>query len=189
MESQEIYKKNEEYKKYILNHKENIRVAWNNIKSSEKCTLVLRKNKTYFDTIYPSHPIYDIEKESKREIDELILVHDDSKFGKEEFEPYRKNFYPISLEEKKENKSNFFKAWKHHYTNNLHHWNWWSETGNKSYMTFNFVVEMCCDWIAMSMANKGNALQWFYQQTNIDLGVKQKSFVEELLNEYYKYYS
>ena len=50
----------------------------------------------------------------------------------------------------------------------------------------NFVIEMCCDWIAMSMIyTETNALEWYKKQEDIKLGYKQKALVENLLEVYY----
>ena len=76
------------------------------------------------------------------------LIHDLSKFSKDEFVAYSKYF----MEDKEKNKEAFIKAWMHHKGNNPHHWEYWidyDENGNivANKMPYNYVVEMVCDWI------------------------------------------
>ena len=92
------------YKEYIMNHKLNVEKAWQNIKNNPECIELIEK--------------YMCVDSACDVIDDLVKNHDTSKFGKEEFDAYRKNFYPISPEEKESNKDAFDKAWEHHYTNN-----------------------------------------------------------------------
>ena len=50
------------------------------------------------------------------------LEHDDSKYEKDEFEPYRKKYYPVDEQEKKSNYTAYRKALYHHLSTNDHHW-------------------------------------------------------------------
>ena len=81
------------------------------------------------------------------------------------------------------NKEEFDKAWKHHYTNNLHHWNWWYESGNTDSMPFVHVIEMICDWEAMGYVF-GNTSKQYYEENKhkIMLGEKQRRFAESLMD-------
>ena len=67
----------------------------------------------------------------------------------------------------------------------MHHWNWWAKAGNKDIMPVNFIVEMCCDWIAMSMKFGGDAYHWYLDQDDIVLGEQQKEWVINILTKYY----
>ena len=169
-EAQKIQEK--KYKAYIDNHKKNVVETWEELK----------KNKIIHDFIL---------KESQNEkIDEIldknIAMHDNSKFSEEEWEPYRKRFYPINKEEQISSKNEFFKAWAHHKKHNTHHHDHWKEINQNDKMPFTDVVEMCCDWISMSKVKGGNALSWYNSQKNIFLGHKQKQWTLFILNEYYK---
>ena len=53
-------------------------------------------------------------------------------------------------------------------------------------MPFAFVVEMCCDWIAMSMKFGGDAYHWYLEnKKEKDLGVKQDEWTRTILKMYY----
>ena len=125
----------------------------------------------------------------KNSVSMQVRTHDISKYSENEFEAYRKNFYPVNEKEKEENLQDFEKAWKHHYENNMHHWNWWAKNDING-MPLIFIVEMCCDWIAMSMQfPTKNALEWYNDQVDIKLGNKQKKCVLYILNAYYDEYN
>lgn len=160
------------YKEYINNHKLNVQKAWERMKNNSDCIELITKN---FLNIT-------IDKAIEL-LDELIKNHDMTKYSKQEFDAYRKEFYPITPEEKESNKENFDRAWKHHYTNNLHHWNWWYESGNMDNMPFTHVIEMICDWEAMGY-QFGNTSKEYYESNKhkIHLGEKQRRFAEELMN-------
>ena len=160
------------YREYINNHKLNVQKAWETMKNNKNCIDFITKNLVNMDI-----------NAAIALIDELIKNHDSSKFSTEEFDAYRKNFYPISEEEKESNKEAFELAWRHHYTNNLHHWNWWAESGNMNNMSFVHIIEMICDWEAMGY-KFGNNSKEFYEQNKhkIQLGEKQRIFAENLMN-------
>ena len=170
-----IKKQETAYTEYIDNHRQNVEKAWNKIKSNNECMDLITK---YLNT----------DREAAISlIDDLVKNHDLSKYKEFEFDAYRKEFYPISPEEKETNKSTFDAAWKHHYHNNLHHWNWWYETGKMNEMKFPYVVEMICDWEAMGY-KFGNTSKQFYEEKRkeIQLGDMQRRFAEELMNTIYK---
>ena len=54
-------------------------------------------------------------------------------------------------------------------------------------MPMNYVIEMCCDWIAMSMVfSDSNAYEWYQNnKLKIDLGSRQRALAEDLLQKYY----
>ena len=159
----------EKYKEYINEHKLNVQKAWVRMKNNSECLKLFEK---YF--IYPPTDMEVIEN--------LIKHHDDSKYGKEEFDGYRMKYFPISKEEQDSCKDILEKAWVHHYTNNLHHWNWWYLSGNLDAMSLVYVVEMICDWEAMGYKFGNNSLEWYNKEkTNIHLGEKQRAFAEELM--------
>lgn len=163
--------KEKEYKAYVDEHVSNVKTAWELMKSSDKVM-------DYINTIDDSSTM-------KVVVDSLISAHDMSKYGIDEWEPYRRNFYPVDEDEKEENKVEFEKAWEHHYMNNLHHWKYWTGTNRVDKMPLEFVIEMCCDWIAMSMKFGGTAYSWYTKQTDIILGKKQKEWTETILKKFY----
>ena len=159
------------YKEYIDNHRANVLKAWTVMKSNPDCMDLISKNlKTSIESAI-------------RLIDMLVEAHDLTKYGENEFHQYRKQFYPVSEEEKESNKSDFDKAWEHHYTNNLHHWDWWYKSGNVDNMKMPYVVEMVCDWEAMGYKFGNTSKSWYEKnKQNIHLGEKQRLFAEELMD-------
>lgn len=130
--------KNDEYKEYIKNHVDNVKKALDEI-----------INKL-------SHEI--IECLNTDTLIRNVLEHDQSKYSVEEFEAYRKKFYPIDDDEKNNfDEEEFEIAWKHHYENNPHHPEFWK----KEPMPIEYVIEMVCDWEAMSYVFGGSAVEHY----------------------------
>ena len=179
----------ERYRKYIHEHINNVKTAWKNMNSDKgfknianECIQIMQSQG------YIGSNIDFVFVNLVNAVNFQVESHDLSKFSDEEFEPYRKNFYPLDDKEKEDNAQDFEKAWEHHYTNNSHHWNWWAKNDINS-MPLTFVIEMCCDWIAMSMKfPKQNALEWYKDQKNIKLGKKQKECMIKILTWYYSVY-
>ena len=160
------------YKEYINNHRLNVQKAWDIMKNNPDCIELINKN------IVKSNIDFTIKA-----LDQLIKNHDMSKYSEEEFDAYRKQFYPTSKEEKESNKENFDKAWKHHYFVNLHHWDWWYESGNMDNMSLIYVVEMICDWEAMGYQFGNTSKEWYENnKEKIHLGDRQRKFAEELMD-------
>lgn len=171
-----ITQKRQEYLNYIEEHINNVKKAWANLISITAIQSFLAG----FDN---SRQLIAITADN-------VNVHDKSKYSEEEFEPYRRHFHYIDEKEKEDSTADFEKAWDHHKENNMHHWDWWAEHNQSDKMSIPFVLEMCCDWIAMSMKfQKNNAYEWYLDNKNkIILGVFQKSIMETVLTTYYKYY-
>lgn len=171
--SEEQRKKEKEYKKYIDEHIKNVNKAWD----------IMKRNKKVMDYI-SSIDSADISF-TVAALDGQIKAHDMSKFSVEEWEPYRMHHHSVDEQEKIDSQAEYEKAWEHHYTNNLHHWNWWAYNNQQDKMTLNYVIEMCCDWIAMSMKFGGDAYHWYLKQTDIVLGNKQHEWLTNILTLYY----
>lgn len=165
-----------DYKKYVDEHRANVVTAWHNMMKND-FTCGYLASLVELDDGYISF----IHRMNKR-----IEAHDLSKYEKEEWEPYRRYFYPVDEEEKEKAKDDFNKAWEHHYTVNPHHWDHWVAIDKIGDMTLEDVTEMACDWIAMSMKFGGSALDWYHKQTDIELGYFQKIWIENILEKYYK---
>lgn len=136
-------RKREEYKNYIDEHIELVKKAFR-----------------VFESISWKDPHI---VETLRYVRDNIEEHDQSKYSDEEFEYYRKEFYPINDDEKEENKEDFEKAWKHHYQNNFHHPEYWVDAiGNQTSMCLSAIIEMICDWQAMSFKFGGDCRSWYY---------------------------
>lgn len=124
------------YYDYINKHIENVKKAYNYIKES-------------------SPEIMSHLEIPESEMDEQIARHDRSKFEIEEFQPYADHFY--GHDKIPESDSKFQKAWKHHYTHNPHHPEYWQH--NK--MPYSCILEMICDWWSFGWEN-GNLYEIFY---------------------------
>ena len=123
---------------YLKNHIENVKKIWAEVR----------------DNFMPGtgEPYDNINA-----IDFLIGHHDESKYSNEEFGPYADYFYGKVTPEVEDT---FEAAWKTHYYLNPHHWEHWVD-GTQP-MGFIYVVEMLCDWAAMSLHFKnGNPRQYY----------------------------
>ena len=167
--SEEQKEKEKQYKEYVIEHCRNVKNAWKRMKDNNKVVACLN-----------AIPGFD-----KDVVDYLVSNHDNSKYSEAEWEPYRKNFFPLNDQEKFENENAFEEAWKHHYSHNFHHWNYWANYNSIDSMTTNYVTEMCCDWIAMSDKFGGDAYSWYQSQTDIKLGTSQKVWVQNILVNFY----
>lgn len=191
--SKEYLEKEREQLRYTSTHISNVQTAWSMIKmcpSIRSYISELIKNK-----IIPCNYIY--TDGFIHMMDIQISLHDKSKYGPEEWEPYRKYFYPINDKEKEGNKDDFDAAWLHHYTVNKHHWDYWYKIyKDVDAMDLLSVVELCCDWIAMNFVFKGTALDFYKNRVEkckdkdeqIYLGEKQKVIIKKILEMFYEEY-
>jgi hypothetical protein len=181
------YKLYWKYFKYILEHKKNV----------------------FLECI-------DTSKELRGRYKLAILIHafthDLSKFSSKEFKAYAINFYgekdcircssymecnynQIGLGKGKFAKEcsdydykEFNEAWKHHYKNNKHHWNYWIGQD----MPYKYTIQMICDWRGMSI-KFGDTAQEFYLRNykKMDLSWRTRMDIELILNlnisEFYNY--
>lgn len=147
----------EEYKKYIIEHKGRVQqfADW------------LKENlPELFDNI-------DIEL-----FDEMIEAHDESKFSEEEFEPYAQKWCGD-----KKDSFEYEQAWKHHWTNNEHHPEFWLGED----IPYIYILEMLCDWGSFSIEkNDFKELSNFYYTKAKDdedknLSDNTKEIIEEIL--------
>lgn len=130
-----------------------------------------------------------------KEVEEQIRNHDMSKYSDEEFEGYRKYFYPTTQESaeaaeipdvQNEIESDFEKAWVHHYTHNDHHPKYWhDEDGNPINMPLYAILHMICDWQGMADKFKSNVVDWYNSEKALDdknaMTEHTRNIVEELL--------
>ena len=165
--------KEQEYREYLKNHIDNVQEAWKQLQLK------------FPDQIFVQN------QELNQQISYSIQHHDESKYSVEEFEPYRAFFYPVSSYEKKEVRPLFFNAFKHHYQVNEHHWEHWIDSngspidrGEKRIQT---LVEMMCDWIAMSMKFGNTAEEYFNtNSTKIKLLPNDHQYVSHILHLFYQ---
>lgn len=122
--------------------------------------------------------------------------HDQSKYDKEEYDPYDVYFY--GPEKTPEVKSAFDYAWLRHIHNNPHHWQYWvlleddPETGSFGKvldMPLEYIYEMIADWWSFSWRanNLMEIFDWYAShQDNIRLAMKTRMIVNELIGQIYK---
>lgn len=84
------------------------------------------------------------------------LLHDMSKFSKEEYPYYQQYFFGD-----KTNTESFAVAWEHHWKNNPHHWEYWCYSAWRGEippedMPEKFIREMIADWMGAGRAYKGS---------------------------------
>lgn len=128
------------YQDYIKEHIDNVHKIWKYIGNDKQLKL-----NAYYWTV----------------IDELIQQHDESKYSSLEFNGYKAHFYPEDYEKehKEYNKIKFDVAWNAHQKTNPHHWQYWILIeGDNDFkilpMHYEYVIEMLCDWSAMSLKFK-----------------------------------
>ncbi len=163
----ERIRKEEEYREYISEHINNVKMIW-----------------YAFASIY-----WGLEGMSGFfSITEQISHHDASKYNEEEFVAYRKQFYPFYENEKDE--AAFITAWHHHMENNKHHWEHWVipevEKNIAIEMPYCYMIEMLCDWTAMSLKFNNNTVSGWYQKnkSKMILHSYTQEQIEELLPQF-----
>ena len=127
-----------------------------------------------------------------QELQTIINTHDASKFSDAEFDGYRAKYYPTLLEQNADTdyilamEDRYEQCWIHHYTVNDHHPMHWvnKETGIPEDMTIRAIIEMLCDWEAMSLNFDTSTVEW-YQNKAIDekkaMSTTTRTIVEDLL--------
>lgn len=163
---EQVEEKSAEYKKYILEHQKNVQDVWEKLNELEKGEIC----EDYHDLYH---------------VDYLVKNHDASKYRPEEFNPYRCNFYPCEGEES--NEESYNQAWNHHQKTNPHHWQYWvliNDGGDVKVlkMQFCYLLEMLCDWSAMSV-KFGDLPSEFYakNKNKIKLHTETRAMLERFL--------
>ena len=182
VETIERLKKEKEYYNYIREHVKNVGLAL------ERYFIPLIGQTNICSTVSDNELISAIGAVNK-----CIEFHDASKYLDAEFDAYRAKYYPTQNESKGDSDqialidAKYEEAWKHHYRNNPHHPEYWinSETGVPEDMTLDAIVEMICDWEAVSTMFGTNTLEW-YQEKAVNDEQKQmtqhtRDIVEDLL--------
>ena len=148
----------EEYKKYVIEHKE--RVTQFSSWLQENCPEV-------FEGV-------DLDA-----FNEVVAEHDESKFSEEEFEPYAQKWFGD-----KKKTFEYEEAWKHHWQNNEHHPEFWLGED----MPLIYILEMLCDWGSFSIASGDmKELSDFYfnkakDDSEKNLSDNTKTIIEEILS-------
>ena len=149
-EKMNIFEQTKAYENYIKNHINNVIEAYNH----------------FFIPILDLDVRNDI-KFAILQCGKQIYKHDQSKWFPEEFDAYRKYFYPTDKEKANKNfkiliKSEFDKAWEHHHKNNGHHPEHWNKQNDCFInMPLVYIIEMMCDWYAMSKHFGTDCYEWW----------------------------
>jgi len=84
-----------------------------------------------------------------------ILNHDESKYSKEEYEPYAL-YFSKEIKNTPEMERDFDYAWLNHQKKNPHHYQYWilaQDDGTIKVldMPYKYIIEMICDWFSFSI--------------------------------------
>ncbi len=149
-----------DYFKYVLEHKKNV---------FNEC---IKMSKQY-------------KGKTKRDLIIHAFTHDLSKFSPKEFIPYARYDFKNKENNTTKTKEDFNKAWQHHKDKNKHHWNYWHERGLE--MPHKYILQMICDWSAMSVKFGGNAQEFYLKNyDNIKLDRDSRLCVEYNLDLHFK---
>lgn len=160
------HQKRKEYRKYIYKHKQNILRAFYEMTQCKDLEWIIK------------------DPEILKSLWIRALEHDDSKYDVEEFEAYRKHYFPINQKEFLNNEDEYMEAWEHHKKNNDHHWqarvNWKDED-------FDINTELAClenvmDWLAVGYKFHNRPYEYYEKHKGeIKLPKKQIEFIEKCI--------
>ena len=173
-----IEEKTNDYIDYIATHKKNVEKAWDYVKKIDNP--YIRDN-------------LDI-------IEDNIKQHDESKYQDDEFEWYRKKYFPINDEEASEVMDKINEVFELHYSRNPHHWEYWlddnkeldysrhsdEEVDNDVMIAY---IEMLCDWASFGLKqNKPREVRSWYinEKPKMKLFPAEQEILEDILEEYIK---
>jgi hypothetical protein len=167
-----------QYTVYINSHIRNVIKAYTNAK------YVFR---VLFPEVFNSSKLEELNKN--------LANHDKSKFDDVEFYNYGAKFFPIEGTDPESEiiKENFKIAWLHHLHNNPHHPGYWVLYENDKVEILDmpdiYIIEMLCDWMAMSEYYKTSTLDYWNSDSaqNLPMSPYTKSKVNEFMIEMDKY--
>lgn len=160
----------EKYTQYIKEHQGFVKDAWMDLQK------------------YCSDMPYVMDDYLRYFITDLISKHDESKLSLEEYEGYRKYFHPTETDDLTNKDAEYQVAWEHHYSNNPHHWEYWTiydaekERDGVRFIRECYMVEMVCDWMAMSKKFNNSVHEWYDENKDeIILIPEDRILVENIL--------
>lgn len=180
-DSTERNKKELEYLNYINEH-----ISY--VKKAYELYMLPLLDKTSISTLVSDKEL----KDAINTVGSRLKDHDASKFSDSEFDGYRAKYYPTTREQagdeslKNDIDERYEECWKHHYENNPHHPEHWLDHENNicKDMTLDAIIEMLCDWEAMSLKFNTSTVDWYTNNANDEkrcFSAKTKSIVEDLL--------
>jgi hypothetical protein len=165
---------NDAYMYYIKNHIKNVHEAYHTAESA-------------FRDIFPD--VYD-NREKLNILVANLKNHDKSKFDNEEFFAYRNKFFPVNNNDLDPDKiEEYFNiAWLHHIHNNPHHPNHWVLVEGDKIKIFDmpdiYIIEMLCDWMAMSKYYNSTTLGYWKSESakKLPMSIYTVSKVNEFMD-------
>jgi hypothetical protein len=164
----------EKYNKYIKNHINAVIEAHHT---------AIDAFKEVFPEVYESEAAYTMLMHNLRD-------HDKSKFGFDEYWCYLSKFFPYEdmkiITEDKINK-NFELGWLHHIHHNAHHPAHWVLPDNREFKILDmpdiYIIEMLCDWMAMSKYFKSTTLEYWNTESakQLPMSIRTVSKVDEFM--------
>lgn len=140
-----------------------------------------------FEDVFPD--VY-INFSTISELIENLRHHDSSKTSFNEFWPYALRFFPTNNipPELEKFKGGFDLAWLHHANSNPHHPAYWVLADNDEIKIFDmpdiYIIEMLCDWMAMSKYYNSTTLEYWKSESAQKLPMSDytKSKVNEFMD-------
>lgn len=145
----------EKYREYISNHIKAVQNAYYTAIDA-------------FKEIFPK--VYENKAHHTQLINNL-RSHDRSKFDANEFWYYAARFFPIegSNPNSQKVKDKFELAWLHHVHNNAHHPAHWALADDGELKILDmpdiYIIEMLCDWMAMSKYYNSTTLEYWNSES------------------------
>lgn len=144
-----------------------------------------------FKAVFPK--VYEDKAKFSRLIN-IIRSHDRSKYDPNEFHYYRARFFPVtSIDYDSEKiKKGFDIAWLHHAHTNPHHPAYWALADDNTLKIFDmpdiYIIEMLCDWMAMSKYYNSSTADYWKSESAQKLPMSDytKSKVNEFIEWMYK---
>lgn len=152
-----IIESRKRYREYINNHIKAVQESYN---VAEKAF------KDIFPELYTNN--------GRAALNQLLInleIHDKSKFDDNEFHYYAARFFPVknTNPESENNKKNFQIGWLHHVHNNAHHPAHWALVDNGDVIILDmpdiYIIEMLCDWMAMSKYYNSTTLEYWKSES------------------------
>lgn len=148
---EELLKQTQAYLNYLKEHYAAVKQAWARVQ--------MRCSDFRF-----------VKDDGAREaIGNAVYNHDMSKLSSEEFEPYRRKFFPTSIEAgillkdvRQVWDDEFSAAWQHHQDHNSHHWqNWAKRNFTCDVSSELYCVHMVLDWVGRAI-QRGRPYSQYY---------------------------
>ena len=161
---------NEKYTEYLENHIKGVKEAYN---------MAYDAFKDVFPDVY-------IDNYQVRKLIVNLNKHDETKFDFNEFISYRNKFFPFSKNSERD-ESEFQIAWLHHVNNNAHHPAHWALVEDNEIKIFDmpdiYIIEMLCDWMAMSKYYNSTTLEYWKSESakKLPMSIYTISKVDEFM--------